>query len=179
MAAPEHEHEEQQQIALTADQDRALAALLGIVLIGMPQLERAVGGHGLLQIEFGLLQALAIQSDGWRLSDLAQATNMSQSRLSHRMRKLVDRGYVQTRPSPDDGRATIAVLTPSGRRLLGEIRPGYLCQARETLFASLDPEQTRQLADLLMTIAAGVGATCIAPGASEGWPPSGSVDSRP
>lgn len=152
-----------QEYALTVDQDRALSALLGIVLIGMPQLERAVRGHGLLQIEFVLLQALTMRADGWRLSDLAQATNMSQSRLSHRMRKLVDRGYVQPRPSPDDGRATIAVITPAGRRLLEEIKPGYLCQARETLFANLDAEQTRQLADMLTTIAEGIGATCATP----------------
>jgi DNA-binding MarR family transcriptional regulator len=168
-----------QEYALTADQDRALSALLGIVLIGMPQLERAVRGHGVLQIEFALIQALAMRAEGWRLSDLAQATNMSQSRLSHRMRKLVDRGYVQPRPSPDDGRATIAVLTPSGRRLLDELKPGYLCQARETLFANLDAEQTRQLADALGTIAEGIGATRLEPGASEPGTGNGSVGSQP
>jgi DNA-binding MarR family transcriptional regulator len=149
-----------QDYPLTEDQDRALSALLAVVLIGVPQLERAVRAYGLLQIEFGLLQALAAEPDGWRLSDLARATNMSQSRLSHRMRKLVDRGYVYACPSQEDGRATIAAITPDGRRLLDKIKPSYLGQARETLFANLDADQTRLLADTLTKIAEGIGARC-------------------
>jgi DNA-binding MarR family transcriptional regulator len=154
-----------QKYPLTEDQDRALSALLAVMLIGMPQLERALRGHGLLQIEFALLQALVTRPDGWRLSDLAQATNMSQSRLSHRMRKLVGRGYVQACASQEDGRATIAVITAAGRELLDEIKPGYLCQARETLFANLDAEQTRLLAEALVRIAEGIGAHCPDPDA--------------
>jgi DNA-binding MarR family transcriptional regulator len=149
-----------QEYALTEDEDRALSALLAVLLIGVPQLERAVRAHGLLQIEFGLLQALSNRADGWRLSDLALATNMSQSRLSHRMRKLVEHGYVHTCPSENDGRATIAAITPAGRQVLAEIEPIYLGQARETLFANLDAEQTKLLADTLTRVAEGMGARC-------------------
>ena len=105
---------------LTPDQDRALAALLAVALVGLPQLDRTFRDRGLVHVEFGLLDALAGQPAGWRLSDLAHALNMSPSRLTHRMRKLVDRGYVRQYPSPNDGRGTIAEITPEGRAL----RPG-------------------------------------------------------
>jgi len=145
---------------LTPDQDRALAALLAVALVGLPQLDRTFRERGLVHVEFGLLDALAGQPAGWRLSDLAHTLNMSPSRLTHRMRKLVDRGYVRQYPSPNDGRGTIAEITPEGRALLAEIAPIYHCQVRQTLFAHLTAAQTKALANALTAVAEGLGAVC-------------------
>jgi DNA-binding MarR family transcriptional regulator len=84
--------------------------------------------------------------------------NVSPSRLSHRMRKLVERGYVQIRGSDDDGRVSIAVITDAGRRLIEEIAPQHVADVRRLLFDPLDKAQTAALADALSAVAGQLGA---------------------
>ena len=50
-----------------------------------------------------LLAAYTWAGDRGRLSELADMANTSQSRLSHRLRKLVERGDVSIADDPTDG----------------------------------------------------------------------------
>ncbi len=50
-----------------------------------------------------------------RLSDLACAAGVDVSTASRQVARLVEDGYVQRRPDPDDGRATAHSLTDAGR----------------------------------------------------------------
>src|SRR4051794_17973521 len=93
---------------------RGWMSLMVLVVVGLPDLERRFRGYGLVQVEYGLLAGLSEQPGGLRLCDLAAVMNVSPSRLSHRMRKLVERGYVQVRGSDEDGRVSIAVITEAG-----------------------------------------------------------------
>jgi DNA-binding MarR family transcriptional regulator len=131
---------------------RAWLSLMTLVIVGLPDIERTFRAHGLVQVEYGLLAALSEQPAGLRLCDLAQAMNVSPSRLSHRMRKLVDRGYVQVRGSDDDGRVSIAVITDAGRRLVEEVAPQHVADVRRLLFDRLDSDQTAALADALSAV---------------------------
>jgi DNA-binding MarR family transcriptional regulator len=124
-----------------------------LVIVGLPDIERTFRAHGLVHVEYGLLAALSEQPEGLRLCDLAQAMNVSPSRLSHRMRKLIDRGYVQVRGSDDDGRVSIAVITDAGRRLIEEVAPQHVSDVRRLLFDRLGESQTAALADALSTVA--------------------------
>ena len=84
---------------------RAWMSLVAVMLATMPDLERTFRPYGIVHVEYGLLARLSeIGDEGMRLSDLAAAMNMSPSRLSHRMRKLVDRGYIKLAGSDEDGR---------------------------------------------------------------------------
>ena len=49
-----------------------------------------------------------------RLSKLAVMANMSVSRLSHLVDRLESCGWVERQAVPEDGRSTMAVLTPAG-----------------------------------------------------------------
>ncbi len=126
-------------------------------MLALPELERTMRAYGLVHIEYGLLAALS--GKPFRLSDLAALLNMSQSRLSHRMNKLRDRGLVTVRPCAHDGRSTIAEITEDGRALVAEIAPQHVEDVRRLLFDHLDPDQTKSLADALTAVASGL-ASC-------------------
>lgn len=104
-------------------EQRAWMSLLAVVLVGFPELERTFRPHGLVHVEYGLLAALSNEDEGLRLSELAAQMNMSQSRLSHRMRKLVDLGYVEVTGDACDGRVSIARVTEAGRRFAAQVSP--------------------------------------------------------
>jgi DNA-binding MarR family transcriptional regulator len=146
---------------LTDDEQRAWRGLLAVVLVGMPQVERTFREHGLVHIEYGLLVGLAGSAGGRRLTDLAGVMNMSASRLSHRLAKLVERGYVRLRPSGEDGRVTIAEITPAGRALIDRIAPEHLRGLRRVIFDHLDAAQTAALAEALELIGDRLGACVV------------------
>jgi len=150
---------------------RAWMSLLAIVLVGFPELERTFRPHGLVHIEYGLLAALSNADEGLRLSELAGQMNMSPSRLSHRMRKLVDLGYVEITGDACDGRVSIARVTPAGRRFADEVAPAHLADVRRLIFDHLEPAQIDALADALGAVAGKLGDSC--PGAPKGPPGTG------
>jgi DNA-binding MarR family transcriptional regulator len=143
---------------LNETERRAWLSLMALVIVGLPDIERTFRAHGLVHVEYGLLAGLSEQHEGLRLCDLARVMNVSPSRLSHRMRKLVERGYVQVRGSEDDGRVSIAVITAAGRRLVEEIAPQHVADVRRLLFDRLDEAQAAALADALSAVAGHLGA---------------------
>ena len=87
-----------------------------------------------------------------RMSDLARRANQSQSRLSHTVARLEDRGWVRRERSADDGRGNLAVLTDAGWDVVRSAAPGHVDAVREAMFAPLTDEQTRVLGDALQAI---------------------------
>ena len=87
-----------------------------------------------------------------RMSVLAERTMSSQSRLSHAVARLEERGWVRRDPSASDGRGKLAVLTNAGLRALRDAAPGHVEQVRRVVFDRLTPEQVRQLAAITSAI---------------------------
>jgi DNA-binding MarR family transcriptional regulator len=87
-----------------------------------------------------------------RMSDLARRANQSQSRLSHTVARLEDRGWVRRERSPDDGRGNLAVLTDAGWDVVRSVAPGHVDAVREAMFAPLTEEQTQVLGEALQAI---------------------------
>ncbi|MCW2889903.1 MAG: hypothetical protein QOE54_32 [Streptosporangiaceae bacterium] len=137
-------------------EQQAWRSLLVLTYIGLPELERTFRAHGLVQVEYGLLVQLSEHPEGLRLCDLAESMNVSQSRLSHRMNKLLDRGVVEVRPSPEDGRVSIAYITRKGIELVEQVAPGHASDVRRLIFDHLKPAQVAALADALAAVAAGL-----------------------
>jgi DNA-binding MarR family transcriptional regulator len=139
---------------LNETERRAWLSLLAVHLLGMPELDRTFRRHGLVHVEYGLIAALTEGPEsGMRLSDLAARMNMSPSRLSHRMRKLVDLGYVDVTGSTCDGRVSIARITDAGREFVVRVAPDHVRDVRRLLFDHLTPEQVSGLADALGVVA--------------------------
>jgi DNA-binding MarR family transcriptional regulator len=87
-----------------------------------------------------------------RMSDLARRANQSQSRLSHTVARLEERGWVRRERSADDGRGNLAVLTDAGWDVVATVAPGHVDAVRKAMFAPLSPEQTRVLGDAMQAI---------------------------
>ena len=80
-----------------------------------------------------------------RMSDLAELTSSSLSRLSHLIKRLESRGYVRREPDPDDGRFTNAILLPAGLSKLESAAPGHVAYVRQLVIDNLSPERLRRL----------------------------------
>jgi DNA-binding MarR family transcriptional regulator len=87
-----------------------------------------------------------------RMSDLARRANQSQSRLSHTVARLEERGWVRRERAADDGRGNLAVLTDEGWDVVQRVAPGHVAAVREGLFAALTPAQTEALGDALRAV---------------------------
>ncbi|NUW33474.1 MarR family transcriptional regulator [Nonomuraea sp. SMC257] len=87
-----------------------------------------------------------------RMSELATWAQSSQSRLSHAVARLEERGWVRRERCPEDGRGNFAVLTDEGFAALAAAAPGHVEEVRRSLFDVLDPEQIRALDDICATV---------------------------
>jgi DNA-binding MarR family transcriptional regulator len=79
------------------------------------------------------------------MSELADATRSSRSRLSHAVARLEERGWLERVECPTDKRGQIAVLTGVGFAALEEAAPGHVAAVRKHLIDQLTPEQITQL----------------------------------
>jgi DNA-binding MarR family transcriptional regulator len=101
---------------------------------------------GLSFIEYHALARLSeVPGHTMRMSELAEVTNASLSRLSHLVKRLEARDLVRREPDPADGRYTNAILTPAGLRLLTDSAPGHVAKVRELVIDALSPAELRQL----------------------------------
>lgn len=87
-----------------------------------------------------------------RMSDLARRANQSQSRLSHTVARLEERGWVRRQRSAEDGRGNVAVLTDAGWDVVRSVAPGHVDAVRAALFDPLTDEQARALGDALEAV---------------------------
>ena len=87
-----------------------------------------------------------------RMSELAEVTHASLSRLSHLIKRLELRGLVRREPDRTEGRYTNAILTPAGLCLLTASAPAHVAKVRELVIDALTPAQLRQLRTALQRI---------------------------
>jgi DNA-binding MarR family transcriptional regulator len=88
-----------------------------------------------------------------RMSELAEATGSSRSRLSHAVARLEAAGWVRREDCPTDRRGQIAVLTDAGFTTLAAAAPGHVDGVRRHLFDALSPAQVDQLRRISETLA--------------------------
>jgi DNA-binding MarR family transcriptional regulator len=93
-----------------------------------------------------------------RMSQLADRTRSSRSRLSHAIARLEERGWVRREDCPTDRRGQIARLTDKGFDVLRAAAPGHVDAVRGYLVEALTAEQLRQLESIGRAIVARVGA---------------------
>lgn len=90
-----------------------------------------------------------------RMSDLAERSLSSRSRLSHAVSRLEERGWVARRACPNDGRGMLASLTEQGMAAVEKIAPGHVNAVREQIFDRLTLEQVKQLQEIGESIVGG------------------------
>jgi DNA-binding MarR family transcriptional regulator len=98
-------------------------------------------------VEYHALAMLSERADHTlRMSELADLTNASLSRLSHLVKRLELRGLVRRETNPDNGRFTNAILTEQGYATLVAAAPAHVARVRELVIDAVTPTQLRHLA---------------------------------
>src|SRR4051794_10609996 len=105
-----------------------------------------------------LVQLSEAPNRSLRMSDLADASESSRSRLSHAVARLEEAGWVSREACPTDRRGAFAVLTQSGFEALVAAAPGHVEGVRKHLFDRLSPEQVKQLAEICDAVIDGLRA---------------------
>jgi len=100
----------------------------------------------LSMIEY-MTMAMLSEAPEWtlRMSELAERTSASLSRLSHLVTRLEKRGYVRRETDPTDGRFTNAILLPPGLKKLESAAPDHVAYVRRLVIDNLSPERLRRL----------------------------------
>jgi DNA-binding MarR family transcriptional regulator len=146
---------------LTAEEQRTWRSFL----TGVQALLSAVEGQ--LQRESGIplgyyeILVRLSEADGrlLRMSQLAEVSASSKSRLSHAVARLEERGWVERLNCDTDRRGQFARLTDAGFAALETAAPGHVEQVRRSLFDLIKPEQAERLAEIMAVVAAaGIGS---------------------
>jgi DNA-binding MarR family transcriptional regulator len=80
-----------------------------------------------------------------RMSDLAELSQSSRSRLSHSMARLESLGWIRREACETDRRGAVAVLTDEGFSALEAAAPVHAHGVRTHFFDQLDAEQLEEL----------------------------------
>jgi DNA-binding MarR family transcriptional regulator len=91
-----------------------------------------------------------------RMTQLADASTSSKSRLSHAVARLEERGWIERAACPTDRRGQVARLTDNGFAALDSAAHGHVDQVRRMVFDQLTPEQVEQLRVIMGAIESGV-----------------------
>ncbi len=91
-----------------------------------------------------------------RMSQLADVTSLSASRVTRIVADLQHRGFVGKRVCDQDGRGYIAELTPQGRAEGKRTYPGRLRNAREHVIDHVDPSELPVVLNALRRILEGL-----------------------
>lgn len=87
-----------------------------------------------------------------QLSELADRTNGTLSRLSHAVAKLETRGLLRREASPVDARANVAILTEPGWEKVVATAPGHVERVRTLVFDTISEEDAAALGRILAPI---------------------------
>ena len=79
------------------------------------------------------------EEDGRRQQDLVDPVLDDRPNISRHVVALEERGLVERRADPTDGRARLVHLTPTGRARMDSLIPAML-RTREELFGGVDPQ---------------------------------------
>ncbi|MCQ4080593.1 MarR family transcriptional regulator [Streptomyces sp. RB6PN25] len=91
-----------------------------------------------------------------RMTDLAERSKITRSRLSHAISRLEKDGWLRREECPTDRRGQVAVLTDEGFAALEKAAPGHVEAVRSAVFDRLDDDQVRALGEIMRTVAEGL-----------------------
>ena len=108
---------------------------------------------GISHFEYQVMAMLSMSPQRTRrMSEVAALANGSLTRLSRTVDRLVARDWVVRRPDPDDGRATLAVLTDAGWEKVVATAPGHVAEVRRLVFDPLTTTHVHQLGEIATRI---------------------------
>jgi DNA-binding MarR family transcriptional regulator len=132
---------------LDAEEQQAWRAFIEAARLLLDQLDRELQRDaGMPHAYYEILVRLSEQPDrSLRMSELADRSQSSRSRVSHAVARLEERGWVRREGLVDDKRGARAVLTDKGFAALAAAAPGHVEGVRTHLLDRLSSDQVDQL----------------------------------
>ena len=132
---------------LTPEERRAWLALYAVATRLTPTLDADLFKRARITLFDYHVLAMTSEAPGRALpmSELAARSNASLSRLSHVVKKLEGRGWMERTPSADDARVTMAALTDEGMAALAGLAPDHVRTVRDLVFDGLDDRDVEDL----------------------------------
>jgi DNA-binding MarR family transcriptional regulator len=151
---------------LDDDEQRAWRAFLAANRLLMESLERQLQQDaGIPQSYYEILVRLSeVPGRTLRMSELAESSMSSRSRLSHAVTRLEQNGWVRRRECDTDRRGLLCELTEAGLEALRSVAPGHVAAVRAGLFDLLTPSQVTALREICEAVADHFGG-------DRSWPP--------
>jgi DNA-binding MarR family transcriptional regulator len=133
---------------LNEAEQRAWRAQIRTFMMLYRQLERDLQPFGLAHSDYEILVVLSDEPERrLRMTELADATSQSRSKLSHQITRMERRGLVTREASEGDKRGMFAVLTPEGLAAIERAAPSHVEAVRRHFLDFLSPEQLKLLAE--------------------------------
>jgi DNA-binding MarR family transcriptional regulator len=132
---------------LTDDEQHTWRAFLEATRRLEEQLDRELQRDAGIPLAYYIILAMLSEAPQrtLRMSDLAERTWSSRSRLSHAVDRLEEKGWITRRSCPSDKRGSFAQLTDAGFAALEAAAPGHVAGVRRHMFDQLTPGQVETL----------------------------------
>ncbi len=146
---------------LSPDEQRTWRTFLHASTRLLAQLDDEIkNAHNERLTDFDVLSNLSEAPDGvLRMSELADQTLFSRSRLTYTVSNLELRGLVSRSPDRLDGRGVVATLTTKGRNLHKKLAVTHVAGIRRHFLDRMTADQQTALTDALTGIRDGLEAT--------------------
>ena len=141
---------------LSEDEQRSWRAWLSASLLLNDRLSRELQAqHGITIADYEILVRLSEAGDErrMRMSDLAESTLSSRSRLSHQIDRMERAGLVERQSCDDDRRGAFAALTDHGWQTLVEVAPDHVESVRTHLVDQLSATEFAALGNACRKVA--------------------------
>jgi DNA-binding MarR family transcriptional regulator len=126
---------------LTADEQDAWRAYIRLAKLLMRQLDRDLHPFGLSTNDYEILVELSEAPDHrLRMTELADLTAQSRSRLSHQITRMEAKGLVARDACDGDKRGMFAVITQRGLTTINQVAPSHVESVRLHFIDQLSPD---------------------------------------
>ncbi|WP_320773734.1 MarR family winged helix-turn-helix transcriptional regulator [Streptomyces sp. CRN 30] len=143
---------------LTPAEQRAWRAYVAATLLLEDAIDRQLQQDaGMPHLYYSILAHLSEAPERrLRMTDLAERSKITRSRLTYAVTRLAKDGLVRREACRGDGRGSVAALTDEGIAALERSAPGHVETVRSLLFDRLTEEQVGQLEEICGSVARGL-----------------------
>jgi DNA-binding MarR family transcriptional regulator len=138
--------EEREPRWLSDDEQQTWRAAFNTHKLLLRQLDRDLHADGLSSHDYEILVCLSEAPDRrMRMTELADTTSQSRSRLSHQVTRMESRDLVRREECEGDKRGTWAVLTDVGKVTIERVAPRHVESVRRHFIDRMTPRQLEEM----------------------------------
>src|SRR5437588_3792943 len=131
---------------LTEDEQRAWRGLLRMTSQLNARMNRQLqDDYGISLADYDVLVVLSEAPEGRRVFEIADSLAWEQSRVSHQLARMQQRGLVAREECRTDARGAFVVLTEAGRAAIERAAPAHVETVRQLVFDGLSRDQLAAL----------------------------------